>query len=55
MRSALHAEWTKLRTALDDGRGAVEIVGSDARWVIRVETVGYARRHDASRRLGFGG
>ena len=47
-------EWKKLEDALKAGSGLVELTGTDQRWLLRAEEVSWVRRHQPSRRLGFG-
>jgi hypothetical protein len=47
-------EWAKLESALQGGGSTVALVGSDQSWIIRVDEVAWVRRHEGSRRLGFG-
>jgi hypothetical protein len=47
-------EWAKLESALRSGNGTVELAGSDQSWIVRVDEVAWVRRHEGSRRLGFG-
>ena len=36
------------------GQAIVEVAGSDQRWLLRVEEISWVRRHQSSRKLGFG-
>jgi hypothetical protein len=49
------AEWKKLEDALKAGGNAVvELEGVDQHWLLRAEEVAWVRRHQSSRKLGFG-